>query len=123
VPDVRPVWHKAFRVLKPGGVLLAGFCNPILYVFDDALADKGELLVRHSIPYSDLTSLSDEERRRYTDKDEPLVFGHSLEDQIGGQLEAGFVITGLYEDRIESHPLSKHVANCVATRAVKLWER
>jgi hypothetical protein len=110
-------------VLRRGGALLAGFCNPILYVFDDALADKGELMVRHAIPYSDVTSLSDEERRRYTDANEPLVFGHSLEDQVGGQLDAGFVITGMYEDRIDGHPLSKYVANCVATRAVKLRER
>jgi SAM-dependent methyltransferase len=123
LPDVRPMWREAFRVLKAGGALLAGFCNPILYVFDDALADKGELAVRHSIPYSDLTSLSDEERRRYTDANEPLVFGHSLEDQIGGQLQAGFVLTGMYEDRIDGHPLSKYVANCVATRALKPGER
>ncbi len=39
VPDVRPVWQEAFRVLRPGGVLLAGFCNPALHVFDDALAE------------------------------------------------------------------------------------
>jgi SAM-dependent methyltransferase len=123
VPDVRPVWREAFRVLRPGGALLAGFTNPIRYVFDDALADKGELVVRFSIPYSDLTSIGDEERRRYTNANEPLVFGHSLEDQIGGQLEAGFVITGLYEDRIDGHPLSKYVADCVATRAVKPRER
>src|SRR5262249_39665032 len=55
VPDVRPVWREAFRVLRPGGALLAGFSNPTLYVFDDALANKGELVVRHAIPYSDLT--------------------------------------------------------------------
>ena len=25
VPDVRPVWRECFRVLRPGGILLAGF--------------------------------------------------------------------------------------------------
>jgi len=119
VADVKPVWREAFRVLKPGGVLLAGFVNPLLYVFDDALAEKGELVVRHSIPYSDATSIDDEERRRYTDKNEPLVFGHSLEDQIGGQLAAGFLLTGLFEDTDPTHPLAKHIASFVATRAVK----
>ncbi|MCJ7532099.1 MAG: class I SAM-dependent methyltransferase [Anaerolineales bacterium] len=39
VPDVRPVWREAFRVLRHGGVLLAGFNNPVLYIFD---ADKAE---------------------------------------------------------------------------------
>jgi hypothetical protein len=100
-------------------VLLAGFANPILYVFDDALAEKGELQVRHTIPYSDLTSLTDAERRRYTDQHEPLVYGHSLDDQIGGQLDAGFVIAGLYEDRDPSHPLARFLPTFIATRAVK----
>src|SRR5947208_3133615 len=83
VPDVRPVWRECSRVLRPGGVLLAGFVNPVVYVFDDAAAtDRGELVARHAVPYSDLTSLTDAERRRYTDKDEPLVYGHTLEDQL-----------------------------------------
>ena len=49
MPDVRPVWREAFRVLRPGGVFLAGFCNPALYVFDDARAERGELVVRHAV--------------------------------------------------------------------------
>jgi hypothetical protein len=98
---------------------MAGFANPALYVFDDALAEKGELVARHAVPYSDLTSLTEEERRRYTDKGEPLVYGHTLEDQIGGQLDAGFVLTGLYEDRDPSHPLARLQATFLATRAVK----
>lgn len=31
VPDVRPVWAEAFRVLRRGGVLLAGFSNPATF--------------------------------------------------------------------------------------------
>ncbi|MDY3560401.1 class I SAM-dependent methyltransferase [Gemmata sp. JC673] len=120
VPDVRPVWRECFRVLKPGGVLLAGFTNPVLYTFDDAAAtDRGELVVRHAIPYSDLTSLTDEERTRYTSKDEPLCFGHTLEDQIGGQLDAGFRMTAFFEDRDPTHPLAKYLPAFIATRAVK----
>jgi hypothetical protein len=56
------------------------------------------------------------------DKGEPLAFGHTLEDQIGGQLDAGFVITGFYEDRYDgadSDPLSKYLPTFIATRAVK----
>lgn len=119
VPDVRPVWREAFRVLRPGGLLLAGFGNPLLYIFDDALAEKGELVVRHAVPYSDLASLTEEERRQYTDKDEPLVYGHTLEDQIGGQLDAGFLLAGCYEDRDPAHPLARFLPTFIATRAVR----
>jgi SAM-dependent methyltransferase len=119
VPDVRPVWKEAFRVLRPGGVLLAGFVNPVFYIFDDALAEKGELVVRHAIPYSDLASLSEEERSRYTERDEPLVYGHSLEDQVGGQLDAGFVLTGFLEDCDPTHALAKFLPAFIATRAIR----
>ena len=54
--------------------------------------------MRHKIPYSDLTSLTDDERARYVDDMQPMEFGHTLEDQIGGQIDAGFVIAGFYED-------------------------
>jgi SAM-dependent methyltransferase len=118
-PRIRPVWREAFRVLRPGGVLLAGFTNPVYYIFDDFAAEKGELIVRHSIPYSDLTSITDAERKRYAEKQEPFCFGHSLEDQIGGQLDAGFVLTSMFEDSDPKHVLSKFLPVYIATRAVR----
>ncbi len=120
--DVRPVWREACRVLTRGGVLLAGFANPALYIFDDELMLKGELEVRHELPYSDLTSLTDEERQRYIDREEPLNFGHTLEDQIGGQIAAGFEIIGFYEDRDEDperDPLGRYLPTFIATRSRK----
>jgi SAM-dependent methyltransferase len=119
VPDVRPVWREAWRVLRPGGVLLAGFVNPLQFIFDWERSEKGELVVRHAIPYSDLTSLSAEERQRWIAAGQPLEFGHSLEDQIAGQLEAGFMLTGFYEDSDPKHVLSRHIPSFIATRAVR----
>ncbi len=119
VPDIRPVWREAARVLRPGGVLLAGFVNPVLCLFDDAKMQTGEFVVRHQIPYSDLTSITDEERRRYTDNNEPLCFGHTLADQIGGQLEAGFLLAGFYEDGGEGWKLSEYISCFAATRAIR----
>src|SRR3712207_5462670 len=120
-PDVRPVWAEAYRVLRRGGVLLAGFLNPAVYIFDLELADReGELRVRYTLPYADATSLSEEEVRQQIERGEPLEFGHTLQDQIGGQLDAGFLIAGFYEDRHgDDDPIAAHMPTLIATRAIK----
>jgi SAM-dependent methyltransferase len=118
-PDVRPVWKEAFRVLRRGGRLLTGFLNPVIYLFDDWLVERKELLVRHALPYSDIGSLPEDERRQLIEKGEPLEFGHTLTDQIGGQTDAGFVINGFYEDHHRTLPVEKYTPTYIATRAVK----
>ena len=119
VPDVRPVWREAFRVLRPGGVLLAGFTNPVEYLFDAVAYERGELIVRHALPYSDATDATPEERAHRESRSEPLSFGHTLEDQVGGQLDAGFVLTAMYEDRWPETALGRYMATYIATRAVR----
>ena len=119
VPDVRPVWREAFRVLRRGGALLAGFINPAVCIFEDGWLEEGELKVRHALPYSDIESLSEEELKKYTDKQEPLIYSHTLETQIGGQIDVGFVITGFFEDSQPETVLAKHMPTCIATRAIK----
>ncbi|MEM7134735.1 MAG: methyltransferase domain-containing protein [Chloroflexota bacterium] len=121
VDDVLSVWQEAYRVLKPRGHLLAGFCNPILYLFDQQLMDgTGELTVCHSLPYSDLNSLPPEQLKQYIDDEQPLEFGHTLQDQIGGQLNAGFVLTGYYDDYWPGTPLAAYTPTFCATWATKM---
>lgn len=119
-PEVLPVWREAFRVLRRGGSLLAGITNPILYIFDIDKLDRGELEVTHTLPYSDLVSLSQAEQQRYKDLGYPLEFSHTLEEQIGGQIQAGFVISGFFEDLDPESVLSKYTPTFIATRATKL---
>lgn len=120
VPDVLPVWREAARVLRPGGALLAGHVHPIVFAVDAALLEKGELRLRHRIPYSDLTSVTEEERAGLVPPGAPLEFGHALGDLLGGQLAAGLSITGLYEDGWQDgSPLDRILPCFIATRAVK----
>jgi SAM-dependent methyltransferase len=119
VDDVLPVWAEAHRVLRPGGRLLAGFNNPALYLFDQAAANRGELVVRHSLPYSDIDSLTESERQAIIDNSQTLEWSHTLTELIGGQLDAGLVLSGFYEDHHNEHPLSRYMPTYIATRAEK----
>jgi len=123
VPDVKPVWREAYRVLKKGGTLIAGFCNPIMYMFDLKLEQQGILQVKYAVPYSDLEHMHDADRLELIGPDEPMEFGHSLEDQVGGQIEAGFVLTGFFEDNFtpdEGEILPNYTSTLITTRALKL---
>ena len=117
--DVRAVWKECARVLRHGGILMTGSMNPVHYIFDLFKTDEGVLEVAYSIPYSDMTSLSDEDREEYLKKGLPLEFGHSLTDLLGGQCAAGLMITDLYEDVMLDSPLGKFHPNYIATRAIK----
>ncbi|HZW02906.1 MAG TPA: class I SAM-dependent methyltransferase [Anaerolineaceae bacterium] len=120
VADIRPVWREAYRVLRQGGALLSGFCNPAQYMFGcQEVGDDNSIALRYSLPYSDLASLSPEELDSCLRKGQPLEFSHSLDEQIGGQIEAGFKIAGFYEDRWPDHPLDKYFPTFMATYSVK----
>ena len=117
IPEVRPVWREAYRVLRRGGALLAGFNNPAIYLFTYPKSEQGFLEVHFKLPF-DSRQLSDEERSYEFGDDTPLEFSHSLADQIGGQLEAGFLLAGFYEDT-QNSILGEYMPAYIATRAIK----
>ena len=120
IPDVLPMWRECYRVLAPGGVLITGFTNPVRYLFDDAAYESEDFRIRYAIPYADSESLTPEEQLKLKSDGEPLQFGHSLEAQLGGQIAAGFVLTGLYEDGYgQADRLSKYLPTFMATRALR----
>lgn len=124
VADVNPVWRECYRVLKKGGILLASFFNPVVFVADRNPQDMAEGIIRprFTIPYSDINDLSKEEMERKVTNGAAFVFGHTLADLIGGQLNVGFLISNYTED-MQPHPrflIDKYLPTFLATRAVKL---
>ncbi len=118
IDDVRPVWRECSRVLKKNGLLLAGFGNPVEYIFDVEQLEKGVLRVKNSIPYADVEHLDDPQIKAIAEQD-GYIWSHTLEDQIQGQIEAGFAIIGFYED-IGGSVLDRYINSSIATKAVKL---
>jgi SAM-dependent methyltransferase len=119
IEDVHHVWHECFRVLRPGGVLLAGLDNGINYVFPDAEPGK-PLIVTEKLPYNPLKNPA--ELQAALSRDEGIQFSHTFDEQIGGQLAAGFVITAAYEDNhnVPDWPTVQWgIPTFWATRAVK----
>jgi SAM-dependent methyltransferase len=122
VPDLGPVWREAFRVLRPGGALLSGMMNPVYYCFDYELAEKGELEVRHKLPYADISHLDEATLAKFQEEGLPMEFSHTLTDQIAGQMEAGFLLAGFFEDDFGpdiDDTLSRFIPTLMATRAIK----
>jgi SAM-dependent methyltransferase len=100
VPDLKPIWQECQRVLKKGGILMTGFMNPDEFIFDvDTLDNKGAFVVKYSLPYVEYETLSQEELEERKRNKLMFHFSHTMEAQLGGLLNAGFVITGFYEDR------------------------
>lgn len=123
VPELSVVWSECHRVLGEGGVLLSGFVNPSLFLFNhDEAQATGSLTVRYALPYSEPESLGNVEQTCWRMSGRPAEFSHSLETQIGGQTAAGFVILGLYEDgwSDSATPFNRFSPVAVATRAHKL---
>ena len=113
IREVEPLWRECYRVLRPGGVLLAGLDNGINYLFDES-----ETMLIHRLPFD---PLSDEALYAESLKQgDGIQFSHTFEEQVGGQLKAGFVLTHLFEDYNNCGRLHElHVPTFVATRAVK----
>lgn len=98
IENLHLFWSECFRLLKRKGCLITGFANPDVYMFD--LLSTSELRVKNKLPFNPLCTLSKDDFAIITQKD-GVQFSHTLEEQMGGQIKSGFVITGFYEDK---HP-------------------
>lgn len=114
VEEVLPIWKECHRVLKKGGILLAGLDNGVNYIFDI----ETESVLTYKLPFN---ALRDEAMYKLSvENDWGIQFSHTIEEQIGGQLAAGFSLEGIYEDTNGAGKLHEYnVPTFWATKAVK----
>lgn len=114
VEDVQHVFNEAYRVLKRGGVFLAGLGNEINYIVD---SEEKEIV--WIMPFN---PLKDENAKNYMLKEDAgMQFSHNMTEQIGGQLKAGFTLLDIYEDTNGFGRLhDMNIKTYIATKSVKL---
>jgi len=120
IEDLHNMWHESYRVLRKGGALMTGFTNPIMYMFadEDLQPDAfSPLVCKFPLPYNGRLL---EAQGRIVTADEGYQFSHTLEAQLGGQLQAGFLIKDLYEDSEPENRLANFTNLYIADLAVKL---
>ncbi|MBR4961065.1 MAG: class I SAM-dependent methyltransferase [Clostridia bacterium] len=113
VREVEPIWRECFRVLKPGGILLSGLDMGWNFAIDE---EHNCRLCR--LPFDPLADA--EQRKVLEEAGDGVQFSHTVTEQIGGQLKAGFILTDLYEDTNGTGVLHAYgIPSFTATRAVK----
>ena len=92
VRDVQHVWNECARVLKSGGLLMAGLDNGMNYI----VSEEDPSRITGKLPYD---PLSDPDLLKSIDTDaDGIQFSHTAEEQIRGQLKAGFELLDIFED-------------------------
>lgn len=113
IEEVESVWRECARVLRPGGRLLAGLDNGINYVFDES-----ETKMCFSLPFNPLQN--PDQMQFSVEKNEGIQFSHTIEEQIGGQLRAGFILKDIFGDTNGAGLLHEHnVPTFWASLAIK----
>ena len=110
VKEVKPIFKECARILKKGGILLSGLDNGV---------NDDETMIINSMPFDPLQN--EAQRKQLEETDCGIQFSHTVEEQIGGQLEAGFMLTHIYGDTNGEGRLHEMNIECYyATRAIKL---
>jgi ubiquinone/menaquinone biosynthesis C-methylase UbiE len=120
IENLDNMWHESYRVLRKGGALMTGFTNPIVYMFADEDVEPSAtspLACKFPLPYNGRVL---EALGRIVTEEEGYQFSHSLETQLGGQLQAGFLIKDLFEDSEPDNRLANFTKLYIADLAVKL---
>jgi ubiquinone/menaquinone biosynthesis C-methylase UbiE len=121
IEDLTMMWTECYRVLKRNGLLMVGYMNPWLYMFDadDVWNDENiPLIPKYSIPFN--SRMLEQEGRIQISPEHGYEFSHTLEEQIGGQLKAGFAMIDFYESNDARNRLSQYGNLYLANLSIKL---
>ena len=112
VEDVNHIFKECYRILKKDGILVCGLDNGINFITNN------EEKIENRLPFNPLKN--QEQMDLLLKEDDGVQFSHTLEEQIGGQLKAGFILTDLYEDTNGYGRLHElNIPTFIATRAIK----
>ena len=114
IEDVYHVWNECFRVLRNGGILLAGMDNGFNFLVNDFTVRP--MVIENKLPFNPLKN--PEQMKLLRDTNDAIQFSHTLDEQLGGQLKAGLILIDLYED-FDSDSLSDGIPSFWASRATK----
>ncbi len=113
VEKVEGIFNECYRILKKGGILVCGLDNGMNFITND------ETTIDNELPFNLLKN--PKQMKQLIDTDNGVQFSHTLEEQIGGQLKAGFILTDLYEDTNGEGRLHElHIPSFIATRSIKM---
>lgn len=120
IEDLTNMWSECHRVLKQGGVLMVGYMNPWIYMYDaDIVWDEPDqkLLLQHALPFN--SRKLEAQGKLRINPEYGYEFSHTLEEQIGGQLKAGFAMIDFYESKDTRNRLTQYGSDNIANLCVK----
>lgn len=120
VEDLENMWQESYRVLKRGGLLMVGYMNPWIYMYDaDTVWDfpEKELVLKYSLPFN--SRQLEEEGVIKINPEYGYEFSHTLESQIRGQLQTGFAMIDFYESKDSRNRLTTYGTDYLANLCIK----
>ena len=123
IRDLLPMQRECARVLRPGGVLMTAFVKEEHFLFDPDFQREDVLISRHPLPFDPMRDLTEKQRQAKLATRMPLAFSHTLTEQLGGLMQAGFELTDIFEDGDGGGLFDRWMQSYVAIRAVKKAQR
>ena len=119
IRDILPMQRECARVLRPGGVLITAFVKEEHFLFDPDFQREDALISRHPLPFDPTRDLTEAQRQAKLETGMPLAFSHTLTEQLGGLMQAGFELTDLFEDGDGGGLFDRWMQSYVVVRTVR----